>query len=225
VPRMLLAEQDESLAYSIRDWFTLESYEVELVKDGLSAVACLSKSQFDIIIMETILPGIDGLTVCRTYRINRAGSAPVVMVAANQSPEEIERCLEAGADHCVAKPFRLQELSARVKAILRRPILVLGSVLHIRELMVDPISGDVSYFGKPIHLHPMEFKLLEFFMHHPNQVFSTEALLGRIWQDRPGALNDTVRTHIKTLRRKINSVDSQPLISTVRGRGYKFDIP
>ena len=81
---MLLAEQDEILAYSVRDWFTLESYEVELVKDGLSAAACLSKSQFDIIIMETILPGIDGLTVCRTYRINRAGSAPVVMVSTNE---------------------------------------------------------------------------------------------------------------------------------------------
>jgi DNA-binding response OmpR family regulator len=222
VPKMLIAENEYSYASALADWFSQESYDVDVVFSGGQAAESLRSNRYNIAIMESKFPDIDGFAVCHNYRKTANSATPIVILASHKSTCELERSIDSGADDFICRPVEMRELSAKVRALLRRPNFQ-GEVLRVGSLEVDLNSGTASRAGKTIHLSPMEFRLLEFLLRHPSQIFSSEALLSRLWLEREPASTETLKTHIKTLRQKIDIPGNQSLIVTVHGRGYKLE--
>ena len=222
MPRILLCEPQEELATSIHDFLSSESYKIQSEPNGLRALELLREHSFEVIILEMALHGLDALGVIRSYRAN-GGSSPILLLAGNAPTADFQSGLDAGADSCLSKPFRLTDLAAQIRALLRRPALQAHGVLTLGGLTLDSDAGLVSRQDKPIQLFPMEFKLLRFLMKHPNQIFDSRAIFERVWQKEQGVADDTVRTHIRTLRRKIDAEGHPSVIVTVRGLGYKVE--
>lgn len=222
--KILLVEDEADLSGPISDTLTREKHVVEVVANGDEALECLRLYQYDLIILDWMLPGANGLDICRKFRSNK-GTTPILMLTARASLEDKEAGLDCGADDYLTKPFHLRELVARVRAILRRPAQTAGTIITIDYLTLDPLAKTVTKSDKPLHLLPKEYALLEFFMRHNNQVFSAEALIDRVWPSDSLMLPDTVRTYIKNLRKKIDMPNAPSLISTVHGMGYKFGAP
>lgn len=220
---MMLGETQTDLATAIVDWFSADHFTVQVETNGLHVLECLRENHYDVIILEIALPGLDGISVARSCRAGGV-TTPLVLMAARQSSDSLRSGLDAGADSVVVKPFHLSDLAAQVRALLRRPAMRPEEVLRIGDIAMDTGAGTVTKNDLQIHLLPMEFKLLHFFLCHPNQVFSARAIFERVWRKRDGSLEDTVRTHIRTLRMKIDSVGTKSIITTVRGQGYKTDV-
>jgi DNA-binding response OmpR family regulator len=218
---MLLAESQRDLATAIQEWFSKNHFWVEVTNDGLQAEQLLREKQYDVILLEIALPRMDGISVVRSCRAGGA-STPILLIAGRHSSQELQTGLDAGADGYLVKPFLLSDIAAQVRALLRRPALRTGQLLTVSNIAIDTGAGRVTKDEKEIHLLPMEFSLLEFLLRHRNQIFSPEALFERVWPDNSRPLLDTVRTHIKTLRHKIDSPDRASIITTVRGQGYKI---
>jgi len=222
--KILVVEDENDLAIPIRDWLTREQHVVEIVDNGLEALDRLKVYKYDIVVLDLMLPGISGIEVCRRYRSEGGGSS-ILMLTAKNTVEDKEFGLDAGADDYLTKPFHLKELSARVRALLRRHTQSTSRELKAGDLVVDVISRTVMLNGKEIHFVPREFSLLEFLMRHPNQVFSAEALLDRVWASDTMASPDTIRTYIKILRKKLGCEGKDSFIRTVHGVGYKLEAP
>jgi two-component system response regulator MprA len=222
--KILVVEDEQDLSGPIQDWLTREQHLVELADNGTEALDKLSVYKFDLIILDLMIPGINGMEVCKRYRAH-GGATPILMLTAKAAVEEKEAGLDAGADDYLTKPFHLKELSARVRALLRRHTQSSGSELKAGDLVLDVLARKVTMSGVEIHLVPREFSLLEFFMRHPNQVFSAEALIDRVWQSDTMASPDTIRTYIKILRKKLGIEGKESLIQTVHGVGYKLELP
>jgi DNA-binding response OmpR family regulator len=220
--KMLLGEPQVDLATAMTEFFSREQYTVQPEVSGLRILECLREDHYDVIVMEIALLTLDGISVVRDYRA-RGGSIPILLLAGKYSSEELQCGLDAGADAYVVKPFRLHDLAAQLRALLRRPALRSEKMLTSGLVALDTGAGTVTRNDILVHLHPMEFKLLQFFMRHPNQVFSAHALFERVWQKDFELEGDTVRTHIRTLRRKIDSEGCLSVITTVRGLGYKTE--
>ncbi|HEY9786952.1 MAG TPA: response regulator transcription factor [Candidatus Obscuribacterales bacterium] len=217
--KVLIVEDEADLAGQIRQWLTREHYTVEIADNGQSAMELLRVYQYDVVILDWMLPGMSGIEVCKQFR-SRGGKTPVIMLTAKSSVDEKEEGLDSGADDYLAKPFHLKELAARVRALIRRGSQAKTNVLTHGNIELDPIARKVTRDGKDVHLEPKEFNLLEFFMRNPNQVFSAEALITRVWESDTLVSNDAIRTYIKGLRKKL---DDSSIISTVHGVGYKMD--
>lgn len=222
--KILIVEDEIDLAAPVRDSLAREHHLVEIVDRGPEALEHLRLYKYDLIILDWMLPGMSGLDICQAFRAT-GGTTPVLMLTARAEVDDKELGLDSGADDYLTKPFHLKELLARVRALLRRPQPVTSRVLAAGDLSLDPAARRVTKAGKEIHLLPKEFSLLEFLMRHPNQVFSAEALIERIWESDTMAMPDTIRTHIKTLRRKVDSEGRPSLIATVHGVGYKLEAP
>lgn len=220
--KILLVEDDGDLANLIVNILSVERHTIDVVGDGQTAIAQLRLSKYEVIILDWMLPGASGMDVCREYR-GKGGSTPILMLTSKSSPEEKETGLDAGADDYLTKPFNAKELAARIRALLRRPQVVSAKTLQVGAVVLDPKAAKVFKNGDEIHLLPKEFSLLELFMRYPNQVFSGDALLERVWAAESAASLDTVRTYIKTLRKKIDTEGSASLIRTVHGVGYCMD--
>ncbi len=220
--RMLLGETQQDLAAAMQEYFSLQHYSVQTENQGFRILECLRLNPYDIILLETALPGLDGIGVVRGYRA-AGGTAPIILIAGRHSSSELQVGLDAGADAYVVKPFKLSDLGAQMRALLRRPALRSEKVLISGAIALNTEAGTVTKNDQLIHLHPMEFKLLQFLLRHPNQVFSPHAIFERVWQKDSGHLEDTVRTHVRTLRQKIDSEGSLSIITTVRGLGYKTE--
>ena len=170
-----------------------------------------------------MLPIVSGIDVLKHMRAKN-NRTPVIMLTARESDDDKERGLDSGADDYLTKPFSLRELSARTRAALRRSAQASNIVLTAGDLELDPVSRTVTKGNREVHLEPREFNLLEFFMRHPRQVFSAEALIDRVWPSDTMISNDAIRTYIKVLRKKLDSdSDESSLIQNVRGVGYKFE--
>ncbi|MFN2491216.1 MAG: response regulator [Actinomycetota bacterium] len=228
--RVLVVEDDATVSEVVTRYLEREGFQVESISDGASAVERALTSLPDIVILDIMLPGIDGLEVCRRLR----GKAPVPIIMLTALGEESDRVLglELGADDYICKPFSPRELIARVKSVLRRargPLTPVGpeldAPLRAGSLRVDVQARDVRVDDELVMLTQREFELLVFLMLRPRQVFTREDLLERVWGYTYGDLS-TVTVHVRRLREKVELDPALPeLIKTVWGVGYKFDQP
>ena len=226
--RVLIVEDDAHIAELLRMHLHDEGYAVTHAADGHAGLRELERGSWDALVLDLMLPGIDGLEICRRARA-MARYTPIIITSARSS--EVHRILglELGADDYLAKPFSMLELVARVKALLRRVDAMARNLkmdagsLITDGLAIDPITRDVSLDGRRLDLTPREFDLLYFFARQPGKVFSRMDLLNAVWGYRHEGYEHTVNTHINRLRAKIEADPAQPArILTVWGRGYKF---
>ncbi|GAA4332518.1 response regulator transcription factor [Pigmentiphaga soli] len=226
--RLLLVEDDrhiaDMLALNLRD----EGMEVTHCADGEAGLRQLEQGGWDALVLDIMLPGVDGLEICRRARA-MARYVPIIIISARATEMHRILGLELGADDYLAKPFSVLELIARVKALLRRvdalarnARLDAGS-LSVAGLFIDPVAREARLDGRPLDLTPREFDLLHFFARQPGKVFSRMDLLNAVWGYSHEGYEHTVNTHINRLRTKIEADPAQPArILTVWGRGYKF---
>jgi two-component system, OmpR family, response regulator MprA len=220
--KILVVDDERAVRESLRRALELEGYEIELAADGQEALQRLEangESQPDAVILDVLMPVIDGLEVCR--RIRRAGNrVPVLMLTARDEIENRVAGLDAGADDYVTKPFALEELIARVRALLRRTSVGEDELLRFADLELDPGTREVRRAGDSIELTRTEFALLELFMTNPRQVLTRSIIFERVWGYDFGFASNSLDVYIGYLRRKTEAGDKPRLIQTVRGVGY-----
>ncbi|HEY9787581.1 MAG TPA: response regulator transcription factor [Candidatus Obscuribacterales bacterium] len=219
--KILIVEDDSALSVTIRDWLTYEHHIVEIAASGADALALLGASGYDLVVLDLSIPKVQGIDVLRAYR-EKGGLAPVLILTGKGDLDDKEEGFDAGADDYVTKPVHLRELSARVKALLRRPREIVQEKLRFGSLELDPSAYRVTKDGKELRLAKMEFALLEFLMRHPGQVFSPSTLLERVWVSESERSPESLRTLIKKLRQKIDSPGQTSHIENVHGVGYRF---
>lgn len=220
--KILLVEDDLGLARMVRDWLTFEHHMVETADNGRDGLDKLKCYEYDIVVLDWELPEMTGIEICKEFR-SKGGKTPVLMLTGKGALNDKESGFEAGADDYLTKPFHMKELSLRLKALLRRASTFTADTLQFRDLVLEPANHRVTREGKELALLPKEFSLLEFFMRHPNQVFSAEALLNRVWASETETTVDAVSTCIKRLRKKVDIEGGVSMIKTVHGVGYKLD--
>lgn len=221
--KILVVEDDVDLSCKVNDWLSFEQHLVEVVYDGQEAHDRLRVYSYEVVVLDWDLPKMTGLEVCKQYR-NQGGHTPILMLTGKDAIAEKEAGLDAGADDYLTKPFHLKELSARIRALLRRPVQsYTGSTIKLGELELDPLSRRVTRSGNEIILYPREYALLEFFMRHPNEVFSPDALINRVWNSDSEVSADSIYTYMKMLRRKISPEAPGSIIKTIHGVGYKLE--
>lgn len=223
--KILLVEDEELIAQVVRDYLVKAGYQVELANDGFTALHLASASNPDLIILDRMLPGLDGAEVCR--RIRQTMSMPIILLTALGTEDDRILGLEMGADDYVTKPFSPRELVLRVNSVLRRSVkeFTPEPVVELAGFVLNPASRVVSLNGVDLALTAREFDLLAFFLRRPNQVFSREDLIRAVWGWDFGDLS-TVTVHVRRLREKIEQNPTQPLLlHTVWGVGYRFDVP
>jgi DNA-binding response OmpR family regulator len=221
---VLLVEDNQELARNVREWLEFNKYRVEWAADGADALQLLDASVFDLIILDWEIPTVQGVDVCRKFR-TRGGSTPVLMLTGKDKVDEKVQALDAGADDYLTKPFHMNELAARLRALLRRGPVAADHKLKKGNIELDRDRHEVRCSGELIKLYPREYELLEFFMNNPNTVFSANDLLQSVWTLDADASETAVRTCIKTLRRKVTPEGAESPIETVHGVGYKFRDP
>lgn len=221
--KLLLVDDDVDLTAMIVEWLSFEHHSVEVVHDGKEAQDRLRLCQYDGIILDWSLPEMSGIEICRQYRANK-GTTPIIMLTGKNSISDKENGLDSGADDYLTKPFNMKELSARIRSVLRRASGAVSNILQVGELSIDPTKYKLTKSGKEIQLLPREFALLEFFMRHPDEVFSGEALLQRVWHSESDATSEAIRTCIKRLRQKIDGDNDDSVIQTIPRVGYRLRV-
>lgn len=223
--KILVIEDNESVCEMIDMFFLKEGISGEFVHDGLKGYESFKKESWDLLIVDWMLPGMDGVTLCRKIR-QEGSEVPIIMLTAKDSESDQVLGLEMGADDYVTKPFSPLALMARIKAVARRyqkqqpEEKGLIGTTHIK---INKETREVMLYGQPVtNLTPKEFDILLFFVQHPRQVFTREQLLERVWGYQFYGDERTVDVHIKRLRKKLGT-ETQPLFHTVWGVGYKFD--
>lgn len=222
--KILLVEDDLEVCEVVSDWLTDEHYTIDVVSSGSEAIERLRFDKYDVLIFDWQLPDLTGIEICKRFR-SKGGNTPVLMLTGKSEITDKETGLDAGADDYLTKPFHPRELSARVRALLRRSGELKQNILTCGDIELDPQGFKVTKGGKEITLLPKEFALLEFFLRHPNQVFSPEALLDRVWSAESEASLDTIRVHITKLRGKIETEGQPSPIKTIHRQGYKWEMP
>jgi two-component system response regulator MprA len=227
--KILVVDDERAVRESLRRALELEGYEIELAADGREALYRLEGSvEPDAMILDVLMPGVDGLEVCRRLRGN-GSKLPVLMLTARAEVENRVEGLDAGADDYVTKPFALDELLARVRALLRRTSeedeAEGDEVVRFSDLELDPATREVTRRGRPIELTRTEFSLLELFMRNPRQVLTRTIIFERVWGYDFGYASNSLDVYIGYLRRKTEAEGEPRLIQTVRGVGYALREP
>ena len=222
---LLVVEDDPALSRLIGYNLEKQGYAVRVVGDGEAALEEVRQKRPDLLLLDWMLPGISGLEVCRQLRGQpKTATLPIVMLSARGEETDTIRGLDTGADDYLVKPFSMEALFARVKAMLRR-LPPADKTLRFDTLVMDRVSHKVERSGRLLALGPTEYRLLEFFMLNPGKVFSREELLKHAWERSSFVELRTVDVHIRRLRQTLNEGDEQDLIRTVRARGYALDPP
>jgi heavy metal response regulator len=219
--RVLIVEDERRIAGFISKGLSEQGYAVDIAYDGEEALDWPSVADFDIIILDVMLPVLDGIEVCRLLR-QRGVRTPILMLTAKDAVEDRVRGLDSGADDYLVKPFAFAELLARLRALTRRQPAVLGSLLQIGDLLLDTATRKVSRGGTDMELTTKEYAILEYLMRHPNQVLTRTMIAEHVWNYDFDNASNVIDVHIRNLRRKIGTPFAAKLIHTVRGAGYRI---
>jgi two-component system OmpR family response regulator len=221
--KILLVEDDEETAAYVSDGLTREGHVIDRAATGSDGLFLAAAQPYDIMLVDRLLPGLDGLGLVKTVRAAGIKSPVLFLTAVDGVSDRVEG-LEAGGDDYLVKPFAFAELTARVNALARRPALTQpGTVVRIGALELDLVRRSCRFGDRPIDLQPREFRLLEYLMRHPGQVVTRTMLLEHVWDFHFDPRTTVVETHISRLRAKLGSAEpEQALIETVRGAGYRL---
>lgn len=224
-PLVLVVEDEAAFATMLRYNLEKQGFRVEEAVDGEEALKCVDQEKPDLVLLDWMLPAMSGIEVCRQIRQRSATpNLPVIMVTARTGDQDLVRGLDAGADDYVTKPFSMDGLVARMRAVLRRAgTLPSKSPLTFHELTMELASHRVQRNGRLLHLGPIEFRLLEFFLEHPRRVFSREELVDALWGSDTDVELRTVDVHIRRLRQSLNAPGERDLVRTIRSAGYALD--
>ncbi|HZH46629.1 MAG TPA: phosphate regulon transcriptional regulator PhoB [Roseococcus sp.] len=224
-PSILVVEDEAALLALLRYNLERQGFHVEEATDGQEALTRIAEAKPDLVLLDWMLPSLSGIEVCRQIRRRPATrDLPVIMVTARTEDGDAVRALDTGADDYITKPFAVEALLARIRALLRRSSTVgEKGMLGFADLAMDQDAHRVSRAGRPIHLGPTEYRLLEYFLSHPRRVFSREQLLDAVWGRDIHVELRTVDVHIRRLRKAINGASEADLIRTVRSAGYALD--
>lgn len=221
--RILVVEDEVKIAQAVKKGLELKGFAVDMVHDGETGLSHAIDADYDLIVLDRMLPGIDGIEICRQVR-EQGVHTPILMLTARGTIGDKVEGLNSGADDYLVKPFSFDELNARVKALLRRPAAHTGTIIKVADLSMDTTSYEVRRGDKLIKLSHKEFALLEYFMHHPGQVITKDMIINHVWDNNAVVLPNTVEVYIGYLRNKIDRPFSaaKPLLQTMRGFGYKL---
>ncbi|MDX2270970.1 MAG: response regulator transcription factor [Cyanobacteriota bacterium] len=220
--RLLLVEDDRRLAETLMEALTDQRYTLDLAGDGEAGWELLCQQPYDLVLMDVMLPKLDGIGLCR--RVRQQGlTIPILMITARDTSADKVLGLDAGADDYLIKPVDLPELLARVRALLRRRTTLLSSDLHWGSLHLNPLTYEVTYAEFPLHLTPKEFALLELFLRSGRRVLSRRAIIDHLWNLEDTPAEDSIKAHIKALRQKLRSAGaSEDCIETIHSVGYRL---
>ncbi len=221
--KVLLVEDDHNLSIVIQTCLESDRHNVDTVDRGFPALAALRISHYDLVILDWNLPDVSGLEICKQFR-NSGGGSPVMMLTAKGTARDKATALDAGADDYVVKPFDPTELLARVRALLRRPAAVVLNILKVGDLELDTNTFQAKRAEKSVELAAKEMAILELLMRYPKQSFTAEAIIQRLWPSDTMTSSETVRTHIKNLRKKLSANEEDEFIKSVRNLGYRLTI-
>jgi two-component system, OmpR family, copper resistance phosphate regulon response regulator CusR len=222
--RILLIEDNRRLSESLRITLEEDGYAVDTAYDGLDGEEMGLIPGYDIIILDIMLPGKDGLEVCRELRNRRIGT-PILMLTARDALDDRVRGLDSGADDYLVKPFEVDELRARIRALLRRESPSKSGVLQVADLVLDPATHTVKRGDCPIELTAKEFSLLEYLMRHPNHLITRAMAEEHLWSYDNVIASNVVDVYIRRLRSKIDDPSEVKLLETMRGAGYRLRVP
>ena len=221
--RILIIEDEDMLAQSLRTGFMDEQYAVDIFTNGRLGYEQAATEEYDAIILDIMLPEMDGITICRMLREEK-NHTPIIMLTARDTIEDRVEGLDCGADDYLIKPFSFEELLARIRSLIRRTT-VKETLLRVGSLTLNPVSHIVRRTNEEIVLTGKEYALLEYFMLHPNQILSREQILSHVWDYSTDLVSNTIEVLVKRLREKIDKAfpKEPPLFTTVRGIGYKIE--
>lgn len=222
--RILVVEDERKLAGVLKRGLEEHGYAVDVAYDGEDGLAVAEVEPYDLIILDVMLPGLDGLAVCRRLRAQRK-NVPVLMLTARDTVDDRVAGLDSGADDYLVKPFAFRELLARVRALLRRDGLSKDPVIRVADLEIDTISHEVRRGGRPIELTSKEYAILEYFARNPNRVLTRTQIAEHVWDYNFVAMSNVIDVYVGYLRRKLGDDHEPRLLRTVRGTGYQFKVP
>lgn len=220
--RVLLIEDDVTITRLLKEGLEDESYAVDVANDGSEGYRTAAADDYDVIILDIMLPGMNGYEVCRSLR-NDGNKTPILMLTARDAERDIVEGLDTGADDYLAKPFSFDVLLARIRALLRRPNEKLEEILQVGDLKLDPSSKKVTRASQEISLTAKEYGVLEYLMRNKGKVLSKEQIISHVWDFDADVLPNNVELFIMFLRRKIDKPFKSKLIHTVSGFGYKLE--
>ncbi|HET8991806.1 MAG TPA: response regulator transcription factor [Candidatus Saccharimonadales bacterium] len=223
--RILVIEDEPKIAQAIKKGLELKGFAVDVVYDSDNGLSYGTDPDYDVIVLDRMLPGsMDGIELCQKLRENDINTAIIMLTARGTIGDKVEG-LNSGADDYLVKPFSFDELTARVKALLRRPSQHVGTEVMVGDLKLDTNTYKVSRGKTEIKLSSKEFALLEYFMHHPGQVITKDMIINHVWDQDADILPNTIEVYIGYLRNKIDRPfpNLKPLIHTMRGFGYKIE--
>ena len=220
--RILLVEDDVTIARLLKEGLEDESYAVDVVNDGSEGYRTATADDYDVIILDIMLPGMNGYEVCRALRSD-GNKTPILMLTARDAERDIVEGLDTGADDYLAKPFSFDVLLARIRALLRRPNEKLEEIIQVGDLKLDPSSKRVTRASQEISLTAKEYSVLEYLMRNKGKVLSKEQIISHVWDFDADVLPNNVELFIMFLRRKIDKPFKSKLIHTVSGFGYKLE--
>jgi DNA-binding response OmpR family regulator len=220
--KLLIIEDERKLSDNISDFLKGEGYSVDAAFDGEEGLDLALERSYDCIILDILLPGMDGLSLCRFLREEIKSTVPILMLTALGELDNRIEGLNAGADDYLPKPFDLHELLARIKALLRRANLRGGEKIACGELLLDSRKQTVLYRERPIELSAREFSILELLMRNPGMVFTREEITDKIWESGYEPRSNIVDVYIRYIRKKLEALKLDHIIETVQGRGYRL---
>ena len=220
--RILLVEDDTAIARSLKEGLEDEAYAVDVANDGSEGYRTAVADEYDVIILDIMLPEMNGYEVCRALR-NDGNKTPILMLTARDTERDIVEGLDTGADDYLAKPFSFDVLLVRIRALLRRPNEKLEEILQVGDLKLDPSSKKVTRASQEINLTAKEYGVLEYLMRNKGKVLSKEQIISHVWDFDADVLPNNVELFIMFLRRKIDKPFKSKLIHTVSGFGYKLE--